>query len=37
VKDNRLGNTLRKVETEVWVVTQVDVLAKVKVQTLATL
>ena len=37
LENNTLGNTLLKVEAEVLVVTQVAMLAEVKVQTLATL
>ena len=37
LENNTLGNTLLKVEDEVLVVTQVAMLAEVKVQTLATL
>ena len=37
LENNTLGNTLLKVEAEVLVVTQVEMLAEVKVQTLARL
>ena len=37
LENNTLGNTLLKVEAEVLVVTQVAMLAKIKVQTLARL
>ena len=37
LENNTLGNTLLKVEAEVLVVTQVAMLAEVKVQTLARL
>ena len=37
LENNTLGNILRKVEAEVLVVTQVEMLAEVKVQTLARL
>ena len=37
LENNTLGNTLLKVEVEVLVVTQVEMLAEMKVQTLARL
>ena len=37
LENNTLGNTLLKVEAEVLVVTQVSMLAEIKVQTLARL